>query len=107
MVLGIGKRPKLFDLLASHCVRQYGINVRLDNDRCPLCNNLPESTSHVFVECEKLKEVQRAVNVWLKVFVINGSHLEDLTISGEASNERYSKFENIKDVILGSMPTPG
>ena len=71
--------------------------VTLENESCPLCNDAPETTVHIFVECAKSKEVRYVINAWRKVFAIDCSGLEDIIIPATSANKRA---ELIKDVIL-------
>ena len=70
--------------------------VILNDDLCPLCNDSPETVSHVFTDCKKAKEVRLVSNVWWKIFAEDANNLDSL-ITGTGANR---KVRLIKDAVL-------
>ena len=37
----------------------------VDGPECPLCNNIPETIEHAFLECQKIHTLWGQVEIWL------------------------------------------
>ncbi|KAJ9565573.1 hypothetical protein OSB04_001539 [Centaurea solstitialis] len=77
--------------------------ISLENDFCPLCNSSPETTMHLFVDCDRTKEVRRVLNTWWKIFSVDGSSLDSLlsqTTQSTGVHGDRSKTETLKEVVL-------
>ncbi|KAJ9560359.1 hypothetical protein OSB04_005519 [Centaurea solstitialis] len=75
--------------------------IAMDNMCCPLCNRGVETVSHLFINCEKVKEVRRVLNIWWKAFPIDGSGFESIIFPVAMSNSNSnSRTESVKDVVL-------
>lgn len=65
---------------------------KIDTDRCGYCQNNPETISHLFLECNRVKEFWDRLKMWMNVNVNLNLILEDRNIlfSTQNNNELIS-----------------
>ena len=72
--------------------------VVLNSTLCPLCNEVPETTEHLFLHCPKSEEVRHALNAWWNHISAVGS-LEALLHEENHQVIRNRKLGSVKDMV--------
>ena len=49
----------------------------VDSPECPLCNNIPETIEHAFVECHKIHILWRHIEIWLGMILRDNINISD------------------------------
>ena len=49
----------------------------VDSPECPLCNNIPETIEHAYVECHKIHILWRQIKVWLGMVLRANNKISD------------------------------
>ena len=49
----------------------------VDSPECPLCNNIPQTIEHAFIECQKIHTLWRQVVLWLGTVLRDNIKISD------------------------------